>query len=118
MQSTRGGPSGRGRGGGTFVVPTGTDGGWGAQASSGAASSSRGGAATTTPSSRGGFAPRGGGRGGAFSSAPARAAAGGEKKPSAGEGKKEMHPSWVAKQKLKEKQNLTAAPAGKKITFD
>jgi hypothetical protein len=29
-----------------------------------------------------------------------------------------MHPSWVAKQKLKEKMSAGVQAAGKKITFD
>ncbi|CAE6487029.1 unnamed protein product [Rhizoctonia solani] len=31
---------------------------------------------------------------------------------------KPMHPSWIAKQKLKSKESIAAAPQGKKIVFD
>lgn len=122
VQSTRGGPAGRGRGGSTFVVPSGTDGGWGKPSDSAPTSAIP--APALASASRGGFA---GGRGGAsagrggFGGASSRGGFGSrppavpprEKKP-----EKEMHPSWIAKQKLKEKMSAGVKAAGKKITFD
>lgn len=145
-QNTRGGPAGRGRGGATFVVPSGTDGGWG-KPSAAAAGGAGGAAATAAAPSRGGFAGRGassgrggfggpssssrGGfssssRGGFSSSSYGGGGAGSAGAASAGpppakrdkKAEKALHPSWVAKQKLKEKMSAGVKSAGTKITFD
>ncbi|CAE7203055.1 unnamed protein product [Rhizoctonia solani] len=41
-----------------------------------------------------------------------------QRPPKGGKEDKPMHPSWVAKQKLKSKESITVAPRGKKIVFE
>ncbi|KAH7322098.1 Bud-site selection protein [Rhizoctonia solani] len=100
---------GRGRGRGGFSAGTGRGGYSAADGRGGAHGTSRGGAPA--------------GRGGRFRPPPAPLPttqdSGWQQRPPKKEKEdKPIHPSWIAKQKLKSKESIGAAPQGKKIVFD
>lgn len=110
-----------GPGRGRFDAPTTGDGGWGGPGSGSVGGEGGGGGATRGGggAGRGGFGGVGAGRGGftAAPSLPSSASTGGGGGGGATTVKKDLHPSWVAKQKQKEMM-ATMAPKGKKVVFD